>query len=189
MLSHPDEPQPRLLNHPSKFTKFGNPRWHLIENVNHAATRFVRGCRGHGLVMPKVSVGKGRNWASRNHQVAAMMTSGFMAWHVISDSGNGKRFHGIFAMRRLYSQRTLDREYVDILCKPRLLGHDGHGSGFCEPRTRSELKLCVFHGWPASATLAHSRMDHIGRFPLRSFMCYVLSSPLTVVSFARVELI
>lgn len=43
--------------------------------------------------------------------------SGFMAWHVISHSGNGKRFTGIFAMRLLYIQSTLDREYLDILCK------------------------------------------------------------------------
>lgn len=147
-----DEPQPRLLNHPSKFTKFGNPRWHLIENVNHAATRFVRGCRGQDLVMPMVSVGKGRNWASQNHQVTAMMTSGFVAWHVISDSGNGKRFHGIFAMRRLYSRRTLDREYLDILCKLRLLVKDGNGSGFVS-RKQGGSFMCV--RFPACLPVLH----------------------------------
>ncbi len=32
---------------------------------------------------------------------------------------------GIFAMRRLYTQRTLDREDVDVLCNPRLPRHEG----------------------------------------------------------------
>lgn len=48
--------------------------------------------------------------------MAVMMTLAFMAWHVISHNGNGKRFLGTFAVRRLYIQRTLYREYLDILC-------------------------------------------------------------------------
>ncbi len=118
MSSRTDEPQPRHhLNHP-RFTKFGNPWRHVDEDVDRAAGRLGRGRRGQDLVMPAVSAGKGRTLALRKSPGGSHDDSGFMAWHVNSDSGNGKRFRGIFAMRRLYIQRTLDREHLDILCSP-----------------------------------------------------------------------
>jgi hypothetical protein len=69
--------------------------------------------------MPMGSIGERRDWALRNHQMAVIMNLALREHGMsFSHSGNGTRFHGIFAMRPLYMQTTLDREYPDILCNP-----------------------------------------------------------------------
>ncbi len=78
MSSCLDEPQPRHLNHPSRFTEFGNSWRHVGGDVDRAAGRLVRGRRGQDLVMPVVSVGKGRTLALRKSPGGSHDDSGFM---------------------------------------------------------------------------------------------------------------
>jgi hypothetical protein len=111
-----DEPQPRLLNHPPQSIKSGRP-WRHLDRTDDATGNLAQGRWGQGLVKPMGSIGGRRDWGIAKSPGGSHFDSGFRgAWHVISHSGNGKRFHGIFATRPLYMQTTLDREYPHILC-------------------------------------------------------------------------
>jgi hypothetical protein len=86
-------------------------RWWHSENVDHVAkTLRVRGRGGQDLVMLMASVGKGvkpdnGNTPGRSHHV-----TGFMAWHIISHSGNGERFLGMLRCVVCTFKWTLDRD-------------------------------------------------------------------------------
>ena len=112
-----DEPQPRCcLSYPPQLSQFRQRPAASADNVDHAAGILVR---GQGLVIPDGSVSKGASpGIARSPGSSHYHDSGCMAWHVISHIGNGKWVTGIFAMRLLYIPTTLDREHLDILCKP-----------------------------------------------------------------------
>jgi hypothetical protein len=96
MLRRTDEPQPRRrLNRPPVINHFRQHLFASSETVDDAAGSPARGGWRQGLVMPTVSVSKGAKPGIAKPPGSSHDDSGFMAWHVVSHSGNGKWFLGI----------------------------------------------------------------------------------------------